>query len=405
MGLKQVYFALRDQVRFAWAQRKYGYEPQGKVEDFDFAKLKHIVILKLDGKLGDTQVMTHFYRNLKNLPHKPTLSVVCPENLASVYYDVLGFDQVLVSSRKPRLNEIKSLCQQIIAASQGAGNNGKIDLVLSTEPTYRPRDFIFNSMLQPDFIAGCDPKVKSINLFIFHPHSYNHLVSTAFCDLMAKGHLDYSQPVAYTPLFTPETLERALKYVRPNFIESAASNEVIETALAVSLRFNDGEFVFGFNPLGAPKARQMSVETSAQLISLMLQSAPNTKVLLMCHSSKSEYIQAVVSKIAPELLDNAQGKSRLLVMPHNTSVLDLGALVHTLDALITVDTATVHMGCASKIAQLCFYDNDGVESCRWAPIGHWAQCVKFSNAAFGTMEPQAFTLVAKSFIAEQVGKY
>ena len=86
---------------------------------------------------------------------------------------------------------------------------------LSTEPNYRPRDFIFNYLLKPDFIVGCDPKVKSINLFLYHPTTYNHPVSQAFCNLMEKGHLAYSTPVSYTPLFTKDSLSQALAYLRP----------------------------------------------------------------------------------------------------------------------------------------------------------------------------------------------
>lgn len=428
MGLKQAYFALRDQIRFAWAQYQYSYEPQGQVEHFDWDNMKHIVVLKLDGKLGDTQVMTHFYRNLKNLAHKPTLTVVCPENLASVYYDVLGFDQVLVSSRKPKAQEIKNLCQQIIAASQGAGNNGKIDLVLSTEPNYRPRDFIFNYLLKPDFIVGCDPKVKSINLFLYHPTTYNHPVSQAFCNLMEKGHLAYSTPVSYTPLFTKDSLSQALAYLRPKAstnssavapegavaspegpAQSAGPSHGLGQNLgsnvgtvAKSSRFDDGFFVFGLNPLGAPKARRMSVATSVALANAVLQSASNTKVLLMCQSSFSDYIKSVMSNIDPTLLYDEQGEARVLPMPDNTSVLDLGALIHCIDALITVDTATVHLACASKIPELCFYNNDNAESCRWAPIGQRAQCVKFADANFGAMDSEPFVVVANNFIKEQI---
>lgn len=422
MGLKQAYFALRDQIRFAWAQYQYSYEPQGQVEHFNWDNMKHIVVLKLDGKLGDTQVMTHFYRNLKNLAHKPTLTVVCPENLASVYYDVLGFDQVLVSSRKPKAQEIKNLCQQIIAASQGAGNNGKIDLVLSTEPNYRPRDFIFNYLLKPDFIVGCDPKVKSINLFLYHPTTYNHPVSQVFCNLMEKGNLAYSTPVSYTPLFTKDSLSQALAYLRPKAstnssavaspegpAQSAGPSQGLGQNLgsnvgtvAKSSRFDDGFFVFGLNPLGAPKARRMSVATSVALANAVLQSASNTKVLLMCQSSFSDYIKSVMSNIDPALLYDELGEARVLPMPDNTSVLDLGALIHCIDALITVDTATVHLACASKIPELCFYNNDNAESCRWAPIGQRAQCVKFADANFGAMDSEPFVVVANNFIKEQI---
>ena len=443
MGLKQAYFALRDQIRFAWAQYQYSYEPQGQVEHFNWDNMRHIVVLKLDGKLGDTQVMTHFYRNLKSLTHKPTLTVVCPENLSSAYYDVLGFDQVLVSSRKPKAQEIKNLCQQIIAASQGAGNNGKIDLVLSTEPNYRPRDFIFNYLLKPDFIVGCDPKVKSINFFLYDPTTYNHPVSQAFCNLMEKGHLAYSTPVSYTPLFTKDSLSQALAYLRPkaSMSSSAIAPEVLDPShgagsaqaegsvqgagaaqgasagagpsqgqslgsnmgtVAKSSRFDDGVFVFGLNPLGAPKARRMSVATSVALAHAVLQSASNTKVLLMCQSSFSDYIKSVISNIDPALLYDELGEARVLPMPDNTSVLDLGALIHCIDALITVDTATVHLACASKIPELCFYNNDNAESCRWAPIGQRAQCVKFADANFGAMDSELFVVVANNFIKEQI---
>lgn len=427
MGLKQAYFALRDQVRFAWAQRQYNYEPQGSVENFDWAKIKHIVILKLDGKLGDTQVMSHFYHNLKNLAHKPTLTVVCPENLAAIYDDILGFDQVLISSRKPKTPEIQNLCQQIIGASQAAGNNGKVDLVLSTEPNYRPRDFIFNYFLKPDFIVGCAPKVESINLFLYHPDSYNHPVSKAFCDLMEKGHLSYSKPVAYVPFYTKESLHNALAYLRPHaslaspalqesfFTVNSGANSSNNTnvteqegseqnIIACSKRFDDSDFIFGLNSLGASKSRCMNVATSVALCNEILKSASNTKVLLMCHSSFKDYIKEVISLIEPSLLMDKNGKTRVIVLPENTSVLDLGALVHCLDALITVDTATVHMACASLVPELCFYKNDTSNACRWAPIGHQAICVKFVDANFQTKSSDAFTLVASYFIKEQLEK-
>ena len=146
----------------------------------------------------------------------------------------------------------------------------------------------------------------------------------------------------------------------------------------------------------------MSVATSVALANAVLQSASNTKVLLMCQSSFSDYIKSVMSNIDPALLYDEQGEARVLPMPDNTSVLDLGALIHCIDALITVDTATVHLACASKIPELCFYNNDNAESCRWAPIGQRAQCVKFADANFGAMDSEPFVVVANNFIKEQI---
>ena len=130
-------------------------------DDFDFARLEHMVVLKLDGKLGDTQAMTHFYANVQRHCPNLHLSVVCPDNLVPVYRDVLHFDTVLPSSRKPKAAEIKSICARLTSSAP------PVDLVVSTEGCYRPRDFIFNYELKPRYVAGCDARLqgKEINLF------------------------------------------------------------------------------------------------------------------------------------------------------------------------------------------------------------------------------------------------
>ena len=56
MALKQKFFYYRDLIRFNWARSKFHYEPQGKADDFAWSKIKHLVVLKVDGKLGDTEV-------------------------------------------------------------------------------------------------------------------------------------------------------------------------------------------------------------------------------------------------------------------------------------------------------------------------------------------------------------
>ena len=400
MGLKQAYFALRDRVRFIWAQKKYGYMPGGNVQDFKWENLNHIVILKLDGKLGDTQVMSDFYRRLKALPQRPLLSVVCPENLASVYYDILGFDQVLVSSRKPGAGEINSLCQQIVAASQGAGHQGKVDLVLSTEPAYRPRDFIFNWTLRPDFIAGCDYTVASINLHIFHPATYNHPVSRAFTELLNRGGVDTSDSVRYTPLFKAEHLSRAMSILNPSAVFNEPSDQMPVAELAARARAAAASTpLFGINPMAAPKSRRMSPEVCASIIKDILGRSESTRVLLMCPASSREFIRAVMALMPP--VTAALHGTRLLTMPENTSVSDLAALTALLDGMISVDTATVHLACSCNIAQICFYDNAGLESCRWQPLSHNAQCIKFDQA-LGTLPERALLEPAAAFIDQQL---
>ena len=169
---KDLFFALRDRVRFIWARNKFTFMPFGKVEDFDLKQMRHIVILKVDGKLGDTQVMTHFYQTLREQIPDLTLSVVCPPSLASIYADILGFDQVCTSSRKPRKSEIEYICQKLTGPESACQY---VDLVVTTEPIFKPRDFIFNYNLRPRYVAGCAPVLKGSEINLGHAPYHNLL--------------------------------------------------------------------------------------------------------------------------------------------------------------------------------------------------------------------------------------
>lgn len=393
MGTKQLFFKLRDKIRFMWARSKFGYVPNGDIAAFDFNDLKHVVILKLDGKLGDTQVMTHFYSELRSLTNaagrKLFLSAVCPKNLKHIYKDILGFDCVIESSRKPKEKEIELICEQIIQAAVDAGYSDKIDLVLSTEPNYRPRDFIFNHCLKPKYVAGCDKrlsdnlvsraarqdklsdrideqvarKATEISFLIYDVDAYDKRVSQAFCEFMQLGKLEPSL-VSYKPLFTKEELEHAQNYL-------ACDKDTI---------------IVGVNPSGAAKIRSFNPELTADIISKIISSSDKTRALLLCHRGMSDYIEKVTESLGEykDLLG-----TRIMLMPKESTPCDLAALISCCDAQIGVDTATVHIACATSVRQLCFYHNVTTNSLQWAPLGEGdtAEVIRFSDANFNTIEP------------------
>ena len=409
MGTKQLFFKLRDKTRFMWARSKFGYIPNGDVAKFDFNELEHVVILKLDGKLGDTQVMTHFYSQLRSLTNdagrKLFLSAVCPKNLKHIYKDILGFDCVIESSRKPKEKEIELICAQIIQAAVDAGYSDKIDLVLSTEPNYRPRDFIFNHCLKPKYVAGCDKrlsdnlvaraasqaalsggieeqvarKATEISFLLYDVDAYDKRVSQAFCEFMQLGKLEPSL-VSYKPLFTEEELEHAQNYL-------ACDKDTI---------------LVGVNPSGAAKIRSFTPELTAAIISKIISSSDKTRALLLCHRGMSDYIDKVIASLG-EYKDLIG--TRIVLMPKESTACDLAALIHCSDAQIGVDTATVHLACSAKIRQLCFYNNDNTESRRWAPLdeGELATVIRFADANLNTIEPSLILKPAFKFIEELVG--
>ncbi len=410
---KDLFFALRDRVRFIWARNKFTFMPFGKVEDFDLKQMRHIVILKVDGKLGDTQVMTHFYQTLREQIPDLTLSVVCPPALAPIYADVLGFDQVITSSKKPRKTEIEYICHKLTGPESACQY---VDLVVTTEPHFKPRDFIFNYNLRPRYVAGCEPLLKGheINLFLFDPNSDQRHISTCFTDFMTQGKLDF-KPVHYVPLYEPATLsEIKAKFDCP---------------------------VIGINPCGAAANRYLTVGMVSTLIKRIAEQYAGKRitVLLMCPLGQQSFIEQVKAQVGDLALGKEsavksdasfdgleqaaaddsssahaeaataasaaaaaapKGHLDLQTLPE-VDVEGYAAYIGALSALITVDTAAVHLACASDVPQLCVYMGNGntLNEGRWGPRSAVAEVLDSNTPErLDTMDSELFVSRSLSFL-------
>lgn len=410
---KDLFFALRDRVRFIWARNKFTFMPFGKVEDFDLKQMRHIVILKVDGKLGDTQVMTHFYQTLREQIPDLTLSVVCPPSLVPIYADILGFDQVITSSKKPRKTEIEYICQKLTGPESACQY---VDLVVTTEPHFKPRDFIFNYNLRPRYVAGCESLLKGheINLFLFDPNSDQRHISTCFTDFMTQGKLDF-KPVHYVPLYEPATLsEIKAKFDCP---------------------------VIGINPCGAAANRYLTVGMVSTLIKRIaeLYAGKRITVLLMCPLGQQSFVEqvkaqvgdlalgkesAVESDVSLERVEQVvaddsssaraeaataasaaaaaapKGHLELQTLPE-VDVEGYAAYIGALSALITVDTAAVHLACASDVPQLCVYMGNGntLNEGRWGPRSAVAEVLDSNTPErLDTMDSELFVSRSLSFL-------
>ena len=405
---KDLFFALRDRVRFIWARNKFTFMPFGKVEDFDLKQMRHIVILKVDGKLGDTQVMTHFYQTLREQIPDLTLSVVCPPSLAPIYADILGFDQVITSSKKPRKTEIEYICQKLTGPESACQY---VDLVVTTEPHFKPRDFIFNYNLRPRYVAGCEPLLKGheINLFLFDPNSDQRHISTCFTDFMTQGKLDF-KPVHYVPLYEPATLSE------------------------VKAKFDCP--VIGINPCGAAANRYLTVNMVSTLIKRIAELYANKRitVLLMCPQGQQSFVEQVKAQVgdlalcresavksdaslerveqaaadasssvnaaAPDAATATQCHLDLQTLPE-VDVEGYAAYIGALSALITVDTAAVHLACASDVPQLCVYMGNGntLNEGRWGPRSAVAEVLDSNTPdRLDTMDSELFVSRSLSFL-------
>ena len=165
----------------------------------------------------------------------------------------------------------------------------------------------------------------------------------AFAAFLQRGGVEPS-PIAYVPFITPESSA----HIRAN------------------LELPEHDRYIGINPCGASSSHQLTPEVVATITHMILAAHPDSRVLLLAPRSRQDFIDATLNLLSDD--EKALIGSRIRLLPEQCSVIDYCTYIDNLRGLITVDTAAVHLACASDVPQLSFYNGNMVESTRWAPV-------------------------------------
>ena len=314
----------KDKLRFAKNKFLYDFKASAELSSFNFESIKHIVVSKMDGKLGDSQVITPFFTQIRQ--HFPSIkfSVLCSENIAPIYLQCLNIDRVVILPKKPQKNDIKNAVKKIM-------NLGPCDLLITTEPNFRARDFILESLLKPTYTAGFEGRADCVNINLLKRNLGKH-ISEYFKDLLILGGIK-TPDMHYLPLTTKESSEK------------------------LAFLFN-GKTVYGIAPYGASKHRKLSDKTIIDICDFFLNFDANA------------YLCPLVAPQDRFILETLKNKynERLIVLPEELNATDLAYAISRLKFLLSVDTANVHLACASNTSLFALYsgiDPDGI--IRWGP--------------------------------------
>lgn len=298
-------------------RRLYDYEANpAQVQSFDFHKLQHLVLLKFDGKLGDTEVISGFLTTLKQQCPHLMLSVVCSAATAELYERFLPCDQVLCSPKKPNKRTLNKIIAQLKA-------QGPCDAVLTTEWFCRLRELYTLKKLRPSLHAGLDGKLKSLNFNLARRNPHAH-VTAFFADLLKAGSLNPALP-PYVLFYTEDE------------------------HLRMKACLGDKTQVIGLCPYGAAHARSLSDEAIVQICAQTEEILPQAHLLLLGLPDK---IKALLQRTH---LDTHE---RVLLPEQPLRLTELCALTSCLTALISVDTANLHLGCAAQLPVLGIFPDD-----------------------------------------------
>ena len=226
---------------------------------------------------------------------------------------------------------------------------------------------------------------------------------------MTQGKLDF-KPVHYVPLYEPATLsEIKAKFDCP---------------------------VIGINPCGAAANRYLTVGMVSTLIKRIaeLYAGKRITVLLMCPLGQQSFVEQVKAQVGdlalsresavksdaslegveqvaadassavnaavPDAAIATQCHLELQTLPE-VDVEGYAAYIGALSALITVDTAAVHLACASDVPQLCVYMGNGntLNEGRWGPRSAVAEVLDSNTPErLDTMDSELFVSRSLSFL-------
>ena len=361
MSLGKRWRALRDRVRLSYNLHRWGFKPDGDVKDFAFARLRHLVIAKMDGKLGDSQVITPFICNLRRACPQLAVTVICTPNVAPIYHDILSLQTVVVPNKaKPQqVKEALHSAQALFASP--------CDALLTTEPNFRSRDLCLNYLLKPAYLIGIEERSGTVNLNLKAMSLGKH-ITQYFADLLAAGGIPESeQDPTYVPLYSKKEADLAARVI-------------VKPCLGIA-------------PYGASSHRRLSDAVLQNLFQFVAEKTFFNAALLFKPSAQ-------LKQCAADLLGD-----RLLALPANTTVLEYAALIGQCSAILSVDSAAVHLASGSRVPAFCLYgglDPDGIK--RWGPAPFASESTAYSKQGcaideliFADFQPTFFDFLHRQF--------
>ncbi len=334
MGLLKKYHQIRNEFNLRRYCRRYALTRLGPADSFAWASLQHLVISKMDGKLGDCQVITALVCNLKQQFPKLIITVICTQNVESIFKDLLQVNTVLIPQKADA-----AAVQQAVAASAQLQEH-PCDALLSTEPNFRQRDFCLHFLLQPVFLIGIEEKSGMVNINLLQRNLGRH-ISQWLEDLLLLGGAQVRQR-EYLPLFAAGQKEQAQQLL--------------------------GADCIGIAPYGASRHRRLSDSCIVELLELIITHSSFNPVLLF---DPAPDLLAACRKVAGE---------RLRLKPQGTSVTHFAALIAACSLLVSVDSAPVHLANGSRTPVFGIYSGHDPEGIvRWGPAPFAGESRVFSR--------------------------
>ena len=261
---------------------------------------KQIVFVRWDAKLGDTIVTSWLFREIRK--HDPSLQlvVIAPESFKSMFLNDMGADRVIVSPKRVKFADIRRIAKAV----------GPAEYVMHMAEHLKPKDVYLLSKLDSNYVVGLDDEVKGINIKAGARTQNQHFADKVAVLMNHMGINDFDQ-----------------SYIVP--FDSIAQ--------ARTDAWWPDRPVIAFNPIGRGHARQFSLKTATAVLEHIL-NATKADVLILIDPARRAFAESIKQQVSQS--------HRVMLAPADKSAHTLGDLfscVRRSQAMVSVDTATVHI--------------------------------------------------------------
>lgn len=287
-------------------------------------KIKQVVFLRWDAKLGDSFVSSSAINAIKQFDPTCTISVVTTPAMTSLFKDHFGADTIYQLPKRPKYRQLRRLAKEL----------GPVDLVIGLNDNLKMKDMYFLNKVEANHIAGLDDKLKLVDIKLGERTKDQH-----FSDKFGAALESVGIPVP------------SAQYIIPVLNESKDKATQFLTAHSIQRDF------LVLNPFGSGHSRKLNHDSVQKLVALINENTPELPIIMLS---------------APDTKADAQKMCQTL--PENVThfnisetIFDVIALIEKASYVISVDTAIVHIASGLDKRLLGIYNPDPKNFAQWGP--------------------------------------
>lgn len=290
------------------------------------------LILRLDGKIGDAVTSTGFLKQIKQYYPQQKLILVVNGSQAAVFKNLSYIDEIITidKSFKQLIKVIKRL------------RKTKFKYIINTSHILKPNVVLLAGLLQAaQKLTFDNPNIKTFSRHIQIDFTKDHITDR------------YKKTLVAMEISTPGDLSYELKL----------NLEDVQKAMQKIKNLN-AEKVIALNSFAGARDRNLGLEKTLEIVKRLTKN-PGVYVLCLAGADDGKTIRQWMSEYPqPQWVYFSEFKS----LEENS------ALLSQCQALITPDTAWVHIASALKVKLLAIFREDTnlqeLNTVIWAPFGY-----------------------------------